>query len=107
MDWLGPSPRSCGAKQADDFLDGGVYLDFAATVLFTGAKISRLGQLPQGRPERHERALKTMAQMNAEAFGGCTNVAECVAAYPKNSTLENIARMIRDYDGASWTKRTA
>lgn len=79
----------------------------AAAVLFTGAKISHLGLLPQGNPERHERALKMVAQMNAEAFGGCTNIAECEAVCPKNIKLENIARMIRDYIGASFKKRTA
>ena len=79
----------------------------AAAVLFTGAKISHLGLLPQGHPERHERALKMVAQMNAEAFGACTNVAECEAVCPKNITIENIARIIRDYIGASFKKRTA
>jgi len=48
-----------------------------------------------------------VAQMNAEAFGGCTNIAECEAVCPKSIKLENIARMFRNFISASWTKRPA
>ena len=48
----------------------------ASAALFTGAKIAHLGLLPQGQPERHQRALKMVRQYNAEGFGGCTNIGE-------------------------------
>ncbi|MCP5118819.1 MAG: succinate dehydrogenase/fumarate reductase iron-sulfur subunit [bacterium] len=79
----------------------------ASAMLFTAAKISHLGLLPQGHPERHDRALKMVAQMNAEAFGGCTNIGECDAVCPKSIKLDNIARMFRDFIAASWIKRSA
>lgn len=79
----------------------------ASAMLFTAAKISHLGLLPQGRPEKNERALKMVAQMNQEAFGACTNIAECEAVCPKNIKLENIARMFRDFISASMVKRSA
>ena len=69
----------------------------AAAMLFTGAKISHLGLLPQGQPERHDRALKMVERMDAEAFGHCTNAAECTEACPKEIPIEVIARMNRDY----------
>jgi len=79
----------------------------ASAMLFTGAKISHLGLLPQGHPEKDQRALKMVAQLNREAFGACTNIAECEAVCPKNIKLENIARMFRDFISASWRKRSA
>ncbi|MEO8028001.1 MAG: succinate dehydrogenase/fumarate reductase iron-sulfur subunit, partial [Bryobacteraceae bacterium] len=69
----------------------------AAAALFTGAKISHLGLLPQGQPERMDRALNMVAQMNHESFGNCTNIGECEAACPKEIKLGVIARMNRDY----------
>ncbi len=77
----------------------------ASAMLFTGAKISHLALLPQGQPERRDRALKMVAQMNAEAFGACTNIAECEAVCPKDIKIENIARMFRDFISASVLKR--
>ncbi len=79
----------------------------ASAMLFTGAKLSHLNLLPQGHPERDERALGMVAQMKAEDFGACTNVTECEAVCPKNITIENIARMFRAYMKASVTKRSA
>jgi succinate dehydrogenase / fumarate reductase iron-sulfur subunit len=73
----------------------------AAAALFTGAKITHLGLLPQGEPERHERALNMVAQWNIEGFGGCTNLGECEAACPKGIRLEVIGRMNHDYLAAS------
>lgn len=73
----------------------------AAAALFTGAKISHLGILPQGEPERDVRALRMVTQMNLEDFGGCTNIGECTAACPKSIPLDVIGRMNRDYIGAS------
>ena len=70
--------------------------------LFTGAKISHLGLLPQGQPERERRVLAMVAQMDAEGFGGCTWHGECQAACPKEISIDVIARMYRDYLVASW-----
>jgi succinate dehydrogenase / fumarate reductase iron-sulfur subunit len=72
-----------------------------SAMLFTSAKISHLALLPQGQPERDQRVLKMVAQMDAEGFGGCTNQYECEAACPKMISVENIARMNRDYAKAS------
>jgi succinate dehydrogenase / fumarate reductase iron-sulfur subunit len=72
-------------------------------MLFTAAKVSHLGLLPQGQPERYERALAMVAQMDAEGFGSCTNHEECEAACPKGISVAFIARLNRDYLGASLT----
>jgi succinate dehydrogenase / fumarate reductase iron-sulfur subunit len=77
----------------------------ASASLFTGAKISHLGLLPQGQPERLSRAEAMVAQMNAELFGSCTNIGECEAVCPKSIKLEVIARMNRDFIRASFTAR--
>jgi succinate dehydrogenase / fumarate reductase iron-sulfur subunit len=77
----------------------------ASAALFTGAKITHLGLLPQGQPERTSRALRMVAQMNIESFGQCTNIGECAAVCPKGIPLEVISRMNRDFLRASWTAR--
>ena len=77
----------------------------ASAALFTGAKMTHLGILPQGKPERDIRAVRMVAQMNAEGFGGCTNIGECTAACPKEIPLEVIATMNRDYARGSWRER--
>jgi succinate dehydrogenase / fumarate reductase iron-sulfur subunit len=77
----------------------------ASASLFTGAKISHLGLLPQGQPERDLRALKMVRQMNLESFGQCTNMGECEAVCPKGISLEVIGRMNHDYLAASWRYR--
>jgi succinate dehydrogenase / fumarate reductase iron-sulfur subunit len=77
----------------------------ASAALFTGAKISHLGLLPQGQAERSRRALRMVAQYNRELFGSCTNIGECEAVCPKEIKLENIARMNRDYLKARWQAR--
>jgi succinate dehydrogenase iron-sulfur subunit len=69
--------------------------------LFTAAKISHLGLLPQGQPERDRRALNMVAQMDLETFGGCSLFGECQAACPKEISIDFIARMNRDYLRAS------
>ena len=69
----------------------------ASAALFTGAKISHLGVLPQGKPEQDRRALGMVAQMNTEPFGSCTNIGECTGVCPKEISLEVIAHMNRDY----------
>lgn len=77
----------------------------ASAALFTGAKITHLSTLPQGEPERDLRAIRMVAQMNEEGFGGCTNIGECTAACPKQIPLEVIATMNRDYTRGSWRER--
>jgi succinate dehydrogenase / fumarate reductase, iron-sulfur subunit len=73
--------------------------------LFTAAKISHLGLLPQGQPERFRRVLRMVAQMDAEGFGGCTLHGECQEACPKEISIDTIARMNRDFMRASWRAR--
>jgi succinate dehydrogenase / fumarate reductase iron-sulfur subunit len=73
----------------------------ASAMLFVSAKISQLALLPQGKPERKERAEKMVAQMDAEGFGSCTNTYACEAECPKGISVTNIARMNREYFGAS------
>ncbi len=73
----------------------------AAAMLFVSAKVSHLALLPQGQPERRQRALKMVAQMDAEGFGACTNERECEAACPKGISVANIARLNREYLRAS------
>jgi succinate dehydrogenase / fumarate reductase iron-sulfur subunit len=77
----------------------------ASAALFTGAKITHLGILPQGKPEQDRRALNMVAQMNVEPFGSCTNIGECTGACPKEIPLEVISAMNRDYWRASWKQR--
>lgn len=69
----------------------------ASAMLFVSAKVSHLALLPQGQPERNKRVLAMVRQMDSEGFGNCTNQYECEAACPKEISVENIARMNRDY----------
>jgi len=73
--------------------------------LFTAAKITHLGLLPQGQPERDRRAIGMVLQMDAEGFGGCTLFGECQDACPKLIGIETISRMNRDYLRAMATLR--
>jgi succinate dehydrogenase / fumarate reductase iron-sulfur subunit len=73
----------------------------ASAMLFTSAKITHLGLLPQGQVERAERALSMVHQMESEGFGGCTNHGECQEACPKGIRVDFIARMNRDFISAS------
>ena len=68
----------------------------ASAALFTAAKISHLALLPQGEPERQDRARKMVAQMDAERFGHCTSHGECEAACPKGISIGFIAKMNRE-----------
>ncbi|MFP4281031.1 MAG: succinate dehydrogenase/fumarate reductase iron-sulfur subunit [Opitutales bacterium] len=76
----------------------------ASAMLFTSAKMSQLNMLPQGRPERHRRALAMVETMDGEGFGACTNLGECEAACPKGISLDFIAMMNRDYGVAKVKK---
>ncbi len=69
----------------------------ASAALFTGAKISHLGLLPQGQPEREMRALAMVQQAQAEGFGHCTVVGECEAVCPAHIKLDAIAQSNRDF----------
>jgi succinate dehydrogenase / fumarate reductase iron-sulfur subunit len=69
----------------------------ASAMLFTAAKVSHLGYLPQGQPERNRRVLKMVEQMDSEGFGNCTNTYDCEAACPKGISVHNIARLNRDF----------
>jgi len=77
----------------------------ASAMLFTAAKVSHLGTLPQGQPERRERVLSMVAAMDEAGFGNCTNHGECEAACPKEISLEFIARLNRDFIASSLTER--
>jgi len=72
----------------------------ASAALFVGAKLSHLGLLPQGQPERWTRADAMVATMDREGFGPCSNVTECSAVCPKEIDIGVIARMNRDRIGA-------
>jgi succinate dehydrogenase / fumarate reductase iron-sulfur subunit len=69
----------------------------ASAMLFVAAKVSHLGLLPQGQPERYRRARAMVEQMDAEGFGACTVTGSCEAVCPKEISLDFIARMNRDY----------
>jgi len=77
----------------------------ASAALFTGAKVSHLGLLPQGQPERPLRVLAMNAQAVEEGFGHCTSIGECAAACPAGIPLEVIGRMNRDFIGAALSRR--
>lgn len=107
-----PDAHSVPVKKddADDAFDAATCIGCGACVaacpngsasLFTAAKITHLGLLPQGQPERDSRARAMVEQMDTEGFGGCTNTGECTAVCPKGIPLDTIAQMNRDYLRAS------
>lgn len=74
----------------------------ASAMLFTSAKVSQYALLPQGQVEATERVLNMVHQMDNEGFGNCTNTGACELECPKGISLENIARMNREYLSASF-----
>jgi succinate dehydrogenase / fumarate reductase iron-sulfur subunit len=68
----------------------------ASAMLFTAAKVTHLGVLPQGQPERTERVRRMVAQHDAEGFGHCTNIGECESVCPKEIKLTTIAFLNHD-----------
>ena len=68
----------------------------ASATLFVAAKVSHLGALPQGQPERYERVIRMVDAMDAAGFGACTNHGECTAACPKEISQDFIAQLNRD-----------
>ncbi len=69
----------------------------ASAMLFVSAKVSQLALLPQGKVEAKKRVLNMVRQMDLEGFGNCSNVTACEAECPKSISVENIARMNREY----------
>jgi succinate dehydrogenase / fumarate reductase iron-sulfur subunit len=74
----------------------------ASAMLFVSAKVSQFALLPQGKIEATERVLNMVKQMDEEGFGNCTNTGACEVECPKGISLENIARMNREYLKASY-----
>jgi succinate dehydrogenase / fumarate reductase iron-sulfur subunit len=72
----------------------------ASAMLFTAAKVTHLGLLPQGQPERASRAVGMVQQMDTEGFGGCTNIGECASVCPKGIPLSLISRLNSDLLGS-------
>jgi succinate dehydrogenase / fumarate reductase iron-sulfur subunit len=72
-----------------------------SAMLFTAAKVTHLGLLPQGQPERRHRVRAMVERMDIEGFGGCTNFGECHEACPKEIPLSTIARLNQDFLAAS------
>ena len=73
----------------------------SSAMLFVGAKVSQYALLPQGQVEAADRVRNMVAQMDAEGFGNCTNTGACEVECPKGISLENIARMNREFISAS------
>jgi len=73
----------------------------ASAMLFTSAKVSQYALLPQGQVEATDRVMAMVNQMDEEGFGNCTNTGACEIECPKGISLENIARMNREYLSAS------
>lgn len=93
-------------QDVDDAMDAAACIQCGACVaacpnasasLFTASKITHLGLLPQGQPERYRRVLRMVEQMDLEGFGHCTLFGECQEACPKLISIDTIARMNRDY----------
>ena len=93
-------------ERVDDAMDAAACIGCGACVaacpnasasLFTAAKITHLGLLPQGEPERYRRALQMVEQMEIEDFGSCTLHGECQEACPKEISIDTITRMNRDF----------
>jgi succinate dehydrogenase / fumarate reductase iron-sulfur subunit len=97
-------------QDADDAFDAATCIGCGACVascknssamLFVAAKVSQYALLPQGRIEATDRVLNMVSQMDAEGFGNCSNTGACEVECPKGISLENIARMNREYLSAS------
>jgi succinate dehydrogenase / fumarate reductase iron-sulfur subunit len=76
----------------------------SSAMLFVSAKVSQYALLPQGQPERTDRVLNMVKEMDEAGFGNCTNTGSCEAECPKEISLENIARLNREYLMANMKK---
>ena len=103
-----------GKAAADQAMDAAACIGCGACVaacpnasasLFVAAKITHLGLLPQGQPERDRRAVRMVEQMDLEGFGNCGWYGECQAACPKEISIDTIVRMDRDYARAMLSGR--
>ena len=97
---LVPKPEADAAMDAAACIGCGACIAAcpnASASLFTASKISHLGHLPQGQPERNRRALSMVSQMEAEGFGACALFGECQEACPKEISIDSIVRMNRDF----------
>ena len=94
-----PKPKADRAFMAAECIGCGACVAAcpnAAAMLFMGAKITHLGELPQGQPERAMRVQAMVAQHDQEGFGGCTNIGECSAACPKGIPMDVISQLNHD-----------
>ena len=73
----------------------------ASAMLFTSAKVTHLGLLPQGKPENYKRVVGMLNQMDEEGFGSCSNIGECAAVCPKQIPLDVIANLNRQLGKAA------
>jgi succinate dehydrogenase / fumarate reductase iron-sulfur subunit len=101
-----PNSNPVSPEDAEQAIDAAICIGCGACVaacpngaamLFTGAKVTHLGHLPQGQPSRYTRVQDMVEQMDTEGFGGCTNFGECEAACPKEISIRVIGRLNRDY----------
>jgi succinate dehydrogenase / fumarate reductase, iron-sulfur subunit len=101
-----PNSNPVSPEDAEQAIDAAICIGCGACVaacpsgaamLFTGAKVTHLGHLPQGQPGRFTRVQDMVEQMDGEGFGGCTNFGECEAACPKEISIRVIGRLNRDY----------
>ena len=76
----------------------------ASAMLFVGAKVNQLSLLPQGMPERSSRVKNMINTMEEEGFGHCTNIGACEAECPKEISIDNIAKLNREYIRALFKK---
>jgi len=75
----------------------------SSAMLFLSAKVSHLSLLPQGQPEKRQRVIAMIDQMDKEGFGSCTNTYACEAECPKEISVTNIARLNKEYLSAAFT----
>ncbi|RSN64098.1 MULTISPECIES: succinate dehydrogenase/fumarate reductase iron-sulfur subunit [Actinomadura] len=99
-----PKPDADAAFEAAECIGCGACVAACpngSAALFLGAKITHLGLMPQGQPERWDRAVSMLDTHDSEGFGGCTNTGECTVACPKGIGLDVIGRLNGDYLKAS------